>query len=98
MTAGWDACQGSPQDYDNKEVSARTSENKFLYRSRTWYTVVNDLVGGWSISTSDKPLSEHRPNPDTGDDICFADVITEQDGNYMCTLHNAALMKSKEHG
>ena len=23
MTAGWDACQGSPRDYDNKEVGTR---------------------------------------------------------------------------
>jgi len=58
-------------------------------QTHKWYTVVNDLVGGWSITLIDKPMSQHNPSvPGDGE---IADFVDEETARYICELHNNAL-------
>lgn len=49
-----------------------------------WYAVVNDLIGGWAVSTVDAPLSDN-----SGLDI--ADFVSEDVARHIAALHNAWL-------
>jgi len=57
--------------------------------NKVWYTVINDLVGGWGISTTDKPMSEHDCR--TAGDLLVADGLLEDIAIYVCDLHNSQL-------
>lgn len=57
-----------------------------------WYAVINDLVGGWAISTVDKPLAEH----DFSKDLVVGDFLTEEIARYIVNLHNALISTSGE--
>lgn len=50
-----------------------------------WYPVVNDLIGGWCVSTVDKPLSslEHGQGY-----YIVAETTTLEAAQYIACLHN----------
>jgi hypothetical protein len=53
-----------------------------------WYVVVNDLVGGFSISHINKPLSEQNRRQGEGE---LFDSATEVLARYVVGMHNAHL-------
>ena len=54
---------------------------------KRWYAVVDDLIGGYSASTVDKPVSQHR-SPDEFDVASFMD---EETARHIVELHNRSL-------
>lgn len=56
--------------------------------TQPWYLVPNDLIGGHCISIHNKPASQHNtPNGEHW----VAEVFTEEIGQHIVDLHNAAL-------
>ncbi len=51
-----------------------------------WYVIENDLVGGWSIGTVDKPLSLYDNGPGSTDGRVIADVTRFSDAAAIVTL------------
>lgn len=66
---------------DEHEYSARVMQKK-------WFPVVDDLIGGWAISTVDKPESERTV---TNGEDGVANFITEELARYVCGMHNRTL-------
>lgn len=56
-------------------------ERSILYRR--WYAVPNDLIGGWSITTIDVPLS----SLDGAADWHVGDFLTERIARHVVDLH-----------
>lgn len=60
-----------------------------------WYTVPNDLIGGWSIATVNLPMSLVERGQDQMTDkpgvlsYWIADVWSEELGKHICQLHNS---------
>lgn len=54
-----------------------------------WFAVIDDTIGGWSISLVDKPVSKLNPvrNPR---EITIGDFLTEELARYIVELHNRA--------
>jgi hypothetical protein len=50
-----------------------------------WYVVVDDLVGGWAISTVDKPLSEVDFRDRSV--VIVADTLSKEIAEYLVYLH-----------
>lgn len=61
-------------------------------RRRTWSAQVNDLVGGWVVTTYPHPLSEHDLRREGGDatrrGYCIADCMTLADALRIADLLN----------
>jgi hypothetical protein len=51
-----------------------------------WYTVENDLIGGWLVATADKPASELRLADEERQVFDFA---SREDAEFVCALRNA---------
>lgn len=51
-----------------------------------WFAHPNDLIGGWCVTTVDKPPSQHAPG-----DFTVADFIDEATARYIAELHNSRL-------
>lgn len=56
-----------------------------LYRRR-WYAVPNDLIGGWSVATVDKPVSEIDPMATR--DRVLLDVVWDEHARWIVEAHN----------
>lgn len=58
-------------------------EDDFL--SLKWYVVLDDIVGGWAVSTIDKPLSEmdYRKN-----ERHWIECAVKEHAQYIVDLHN----------
>ncbi len=54
-----------------------------------WYVIENDLVGGWSIGTVDKPLSLYDNSPGSTDGRVIADVTRHSDAARIVRLREA---------
>lgn len=61
----------------------------------TWYLVINDLIGGYSIGNRDKPQSEYDFR--AGDRI-IADFMQEQDARAITALLNLHDYPEQPHG
>ena len=53
-----------------------------------WFPVKNDLIGGWSVATIDKPCSQLDLKKG---EIEVADFISEDLARHMADVHNAWL-------
>ena len=52
-----------------------------------WYVVPNDLVGGWSIATVNKPMSQQNQLLRR---VFIADVASKALGEHIVALHNTS--------
>lgn len=70
----------------------KTDNNELVHPVNiSWYAVVNDLVGGWSIATVDLPLSKINAQTFTRHNV-VADFICEKTTRYVAALHNRNLL------
>lgn len=53
-----------------------------------WYAVTNDLIGGWSVATVDRPTSQMSR---AEDERVIADFASERDARRIVALHNEDL-------
>lgn len=56
-----------------------------------WYPVENDLIGGWAVSSLDKPLSQHDMRPEADGDpsrsgYVIADLMERKDAIFVALL------------
>lgn len=58
-----------------------------LLRS-TWYAVRNDVIGGWSMTNVDKPVSQLDPRQG---EVEIGDALSEEIATRIVTLHNQNL-------
>lgn len=75
---------GNDQDSEGHAATI-PSDGRFNPLGLRWYVVVNDLVGGYSISHVDKPLSQQDPTKGEGE---IADFITKEVAEHIARLHN----------
>lgn len=75
-----------PDEY--APLSARFGEDLGV----PWYVAVNDLVGGWSVSHVDKPLSQQDFRKGEGE---IADFCSEAAAQHIVKLHNDWLSAAK---
>lgn len=62
-----------------------------------WYVIENDLIGGWDISTVNKPASQHRrPGTDPGDIEVAWGLPNKIVAEYIVGLHNRHLSLTKK--
>ena len=50
-----------------------------------WYAVVNDLIGGYAIATTNKPISEIDPY---SGEFELGDFLTKEMAQHIADLHN----------
>ena len=53
-----------------------------------WYVVVNDVVGGWSVSNVDKPISQQDPKNGEWE---IADFVDHEEAEAIVAEHNMRL-------
>ncbi len=53
--------------------------------AQRWYVVVNDVVGGWSVSNVDKPISQQDPKNGEWE---IADFVTRDEAEAIAAEHN----------
>lgn len=58
------------------------------YEDVRWYVIENDLIGGWSIGTEDRPVSQYNY---PGDYRVVADVLSKELGQHIVDVHNTWL-------
>lgn len=68
---------------DAQEWKAKA--DRLLYER--WYVIPNDVVGGWSIATTNKPLSQIMGL----EPVVADDVLTQEIANYIVAVHNYRL-------
>lgn len=49
----------------------------------TWYSVIDDTIGGYAVSTVDRPISGHGIR-----DIFVGDFMTKMISEHVAELHN----------
>lgn len=53
-----------------------------------WYVIKNDLIGGWSIGTEDKPMSQYEY---PGEHRVIGDIISKEMAEHIIEGHNLYL-------
>jgi hypothetical protein len=71
--------------------SADYVPGRFRPLTLRWYVVLDDLIGGYSISHVDKPLSQHDLLNGEGEII---DCLTREIADHVAALHNAHIDSS----
>ena len=56
--------------------------------AQRWYVVVNDVIGGWSVSNVDKPMSQQHPKHGEWE-IC--DFVDKDAAEAIAAEHNMRL-------
>lgn len=54
-------------------------------KAARWYTVRDDIIGGWAVATANKLVGDLDWN---NGELVVADVFSEEMGKYLCSLHN----------
>lgn len=62
----------------------------------TWYAVVNDLVGGWCVRTSQLPPSQAPGHPDHDGSVTVGEFLDERTAVYIATLHNVMVEQLRQ--
>lgn len=63
---------------------AAPDSDKPNFITQEWYVVNNDIIGGWSVSNVNKPISEHEPDKGECD---WIDTVTEEIAKYIVEIH-----------
>jgi len=53
-----------------------------------WYAVINDLIGGWALSTTDEPVS-------SGSGLYIGDFMCEDTARHIAAVHNTCLYSAR---
>jgi hypothetical protein len=64
-------------------------ESDFLLKP--WYVVPNDVIGGWSIASVDKPVSALLPH---AREFEIMDCLDKSTAQHIVTMHNESLLRS----
>jgi hypothetical protein len=58
------------------------------FLKKKWYVVPNDVIGGWSVTTVDKPVSALMPR---AGEFEIVETISKETADHVVALHNWAI-------